>query len=932
MSNLLSIHNSKNQIGIGTNSISVSSSLTIKEDSKKYIVFNTGNNSIDTYRPIELEETTTLSTVKTHSISSPKLLYISSNSIINSLSFSSSANTHLMVSNVGVLGFVDRTGPTMIITSTTSGITNGITTNNSFILLTFTSNKTITNFTSEKIIVSNGSISNFSATSSTVYTAKFTPSSDGVCAISVGVNTFTDVNGNNNTETTQFNWTYDSIAPTITSVTSTTTNNSYGVGNSINITLTFTKNVTLSGGNILVTLETGTTDRIVSISSVSDSTTAVGTYIVQAGDTSSDLTVKTIGLSGGTLQDIAGNAMIFNIGTNLAASSAIVIDTTAPTITSITSTTNNGSYKVGDPDINITINFSESVTLTGSILVTLETGTTDRTVSISDFSNLTTKAGTYQIIAGDTTSALTVKTIELVSGATLKDAAGNDISSFNIGTNLTASSSIIIDTIAPTITSVTSTTVNGTYGIGDSINITINFSENVTLTSGTITITLETGTTDRTVTINSVSNSNTASGNYTVQAGDTSSDLTVKTIAISVPESLEDITGNAMSSFDIGTNLAASSAIVIDSTAPTITTGPSLTSSNSYSTLATSSDTVTLTFTTSETIKTPTISINGQTPSISSSGNTWTATYSPQTTHNVGPILYSITYEDLAGNSGSTISNTTSTIAHYETNDLRHYMWKQNLQTGSEARGSVGYTYLRGYFQFHSSLAYAFAEDSSWGGDGFYVGIPGVSTIVWESAGMSGDNDIPPQRNTSTGKAYIFKIVFDQRNVSGGTDYRTYVDTPLANVNYRIYCTRYSLNTSSTTVLTTSLHTEVGTQHPWFTVSSNYITQKRRTFTNTQKLKITRSTKSTGSTFGGYWNINLHDIIGHNNSSHIYKVSLISLSTFNYNNKYGYLLTDIPAGHTYDRYSTHGGQSYYGNTFSYDDDFDLLTGYGGNFF
>ena len=115
MSNLLSIHNSKNQIGIGTNSISVSSSLTIKEDSKRYIVFNTGNDSIDTYRPIELEETTTLSTVKTNSISSPKLLYIASNNLISSLSFSSEADRYFKVSNVGGIALVDKIGPTLLI-------------------------------------------------------------------------------------------------------------------------------------------------------------------------------------------------------------------------------------------------------------------------------------------------------------------------------------------------------------------------------------------------------------------------------------------------------------------------------------------------------------------------------------------------------------------------------------------------------------------------------------------------------------------------------------------------------------------------------------------------------------------------------------------------------------------------------------------------
>jgi len=111
MSNLLSIHNSKNQVGIGTNNISVSSSLTIKEDSKRYIVFNTGNDSIDTHRTIELEDETTLSTVRTNSISSPKLLYIASNNLISSLSFSSSANAYLRISNSGGLSLVDKIAP-----------------------------------------------------------------------------------------------------------------------------------------------------------------------------------------------------------------------------------------------------------------------------------------------------------------------------------------------------------------------------------------------------------------------------------------------------------------------------------------------------------------------------------------------------------------------------------------------------------------------------------------------------------------------------------------------------------------------------------------------------------------------------------------------------------------------------------------------------
>ena len=143
------------------------------------------------------------------------------------------------------------------------------------------------------------------------------------------------------------------------------------------------------------------------------------------------------------------------------------------------------------------------------------------------------------------------------------------MSSFAIATNLAASSALVIDTTAPTISSVTSTTADGTYNEGDSVNVTVTFSEAVTLADGNLVVTLETGATDRTVTITTINSATTASGTYTVQAGDTSSDLTADSIALSAG-TLTDGGGNTMSSFAIATNLAASSALVIDTTAPTI--------------------------------------------------------------------------------------------------------------------------------------------------------------------------------------------------------------------------------------------------------------------------------------------------------------------------------------------------------------------------
>ena len=80
------------------------------------------------------------------------------------------------------------------------------------------------------------------------------------------------------------------------------------------------------------------------------------------------------------------------------------------------------------------------------------------------------------------------------------------------------------DTVAPTITSITSTTANGEYGEGDDIDITLNFSEDVVSSTG-LTVTLNTGGTfDIPAWSTAVSN---VTGTYTVGAGEEVADLSV---------------------------------------------------------------------------------------------------------------------------------------------------------------------------------------------------------------------------------------------------------------------------------------------------------------------------------------------------------------------------------------------------------------------
>ena len=117
-------------------------------------------------------------------------------------------------------------GPTMTITATdgSNAVADGATTNDATLTVTFTASEATTNFAASDITVSGGAISNFAASSSTVYTATFTPSAAGATTIDVAANTFTNSDGINNNAATQFNWTYDNVAPLISSVSLAATN------------------------------------------------------------------------------------------------------------------------------------------------------------------------------------------------------------------------------------------------------------------------------------------------------------------------------------------------------------------------------------------------------------------------------------------------------------------------------------------------------------------------------------------------------------------------------------------------------------------------------------------------------------------------------------------------------------------------------------
>lgn len=107
------------------------------------------------------------------------------------------------------------TSPTITIGSPTAGVTDGSTTNDSTISLTFQTSVATTSFIASDITLTNGQISNFANSSPTIYTATFMPTTSAACTIKVLAGAFTDDVGNDNLISSEFNWTYFGTQPTI---------------------------------------------------------------------------------------------------------------------------------------------------------------------------------------------------------------------------------------------------------------------------------------------------------------------------------------------------------------------------------------------------------------------------------------------------------------------------------------------------------------------------------------------------------------------------------------------------------------------------------------------------------------------------------------------------------------------------------------------
>ena len=360
------------------------------------------------------------------------------------------------------------------------------------------------------------------------------------------------------------------VAPTVDTVVISSTG-PYALDEDIEVTVTFTEEVTVSGTPRII-LMLGASTRRVTFSSVS-SNTLVFTYTVAAGDSDADgvsIAANTLAQAGGsTIRSVGGtDADLDHLA--VAPDTAHAVDTTAPAV-SMVEISSTGPYAL-DEDIEVTVTFSEAVTVSGTPEIILMVGTTPRNTIAVSGTGPNTLVFTYTVQAGDSDAdgvGIDADALAQAGGSTIRDTAGNNAALTHAVVDEAPANAV--DTTAPAVDTVRISTT-GPYGLGDNIEVTVTFTEAVTV-SGTPEIILMVGSTTRNTIAVSGTGTNTLVFTYTVQAGDSDADgvsIAADVLAQASGSTIRDTAGNNATLTHAVVD--ADSANAVDTTAPAVST------------------------------------------------------------------------------------------------------------------------------------------------------------------------------------------------------------------------------------------------------------------------------------------------------------------------------------------------------------------------
>ena len=314
------------------------------------------------------------------------------------------------------------------------------------------------------------------------------------------------------------------ISPQVRSLAFTSTG-PYGISDNIEVTLTTTKSVTVTGSATLKVM-LGHAEKPARYHSGSGTDTLVFQYTVTSsdGDDTNGVSVRANSLSrnGGTIVDELGTALNLNHDGLPDAGEHQSVDTTLPQVSSV-AFTSTGPYSVGS-NILVTVTTSEAVTVVGSPTLIVVIGSTERTAHAYNSGGATTLVFWYRITAADKddTNGISVKANSLtLNGGTITDTVGNDLNLNHSGIADAGDAQIVGTTISD-IRSLAFTST-GPYAVDDIITVTVQTTEKVTV-AGTPRIPMPLGTATKYA--NYISGSGTTSlvFQYTVVNGDEDAD------------------------------------------------------------------------------------------------------------------------------------------------------------------------------------------------------------------------------------------------------------------------------------------------------------------------------------------------------------------------------------------------------------------------
>ena len=291
------------------------------------------------------------------------------------------------------------------------------------------------------------------------YTAAAGQSTSALAATAVNLNTATIADGAGNAANLSLNGLsqqgpqIDTTRPTISAVTESPASGDFGIGKTVTFILALSEVVTVAGGTPTLTVNDGGTATYVSGFGTN---TLTFSYTAAAGQSTSALAATAINLNTATIADGAGNAA--NLSLSGLSQQGPQIDTTTPTISSLTESPASGDLGTGKT-VTFTLALSEVVTVAGGTpTLTLNDGGTATYVSGSGTNTLTFG---YTVGAGQNISSLAATAVSLHS-ATISDGAGN-------GANLSLSGLTQqgpqIDTTAPAAPVIANDAINANNSV-----------------------------------------------------------------------------------------------------------------------------------------------------------------------------------------------------------------------------------------------------------------------------------------------------------------------------------------------------------------------------------------------------------------------------------------------------------------------------------